>query len=91
MPNLKYALATGAFIAAYSVVDGIGVRLSGNALSYTAWMSTLWGGLMPALYIALRDSRSLLRWRPGLPRWREYERAGWHYLSGLYRRGRFAP
>lgn len=68
MPNLKYALATGAFIAAYSVVDGIGVRLSGNALTYTVWMSALWGGLMPALYIALRDRRSLLRWRPGLPR-----------------------
>ncbi|PWC22749.1 EamA family transporter [Brenneria roseae subsp. roseae] len=68
MSGLQYTLATGAFIAAYSVVDGMGVRLSGNALSYTVWMSALWGVLMPALYIVLRDSKSLLRWRPGLLR-----------------------
>ncbi|ATA21544.1 DMT family transporter [Gibbsiella quercinecans] len=66
MPGLKYTLATGALIASYSIVDGMGVRLSGNALSYTVWMSTLWGVLMPALYIALRDTKSLLCWRPGL-------------------------
>ncbi|AEX54369.1 drug/metabolite transporter (DMT) superfamily permease [Rahnella aquatilis CIP 78.65 = ATCC 33071] len=66
MPGLKYTLATGAFIAAYSVVDGIGVRVSGNSFSYTVWMSMLWGALMPALYIILRDTKSLLRWRPGL-------------------------
>ena len=41
MPGIKQALATGAFIAAYSVADGMGVRLSGNALSYTVWMSML--------------------------------------------------
>ncbi|MBJ7223479.1 MULTISPECIES: DMT family transporter [unclassified Brenneria] len=64
--GLKYPLATGAFIAAYSVVDGMGVRLSGNSFSYTVWMSMLWGALMPALYIALRDTKSLLCWRPGL-------------------------
>ncbi|WP_261117813.1 DMT family transporter [Serratia ficaria] len=65
-PGLQYALATGVFIAAYSVVDGIGVRVSGNALSYTLWMGALWGGLMTALYVALRDSKSLLRRRPGV-------------------------
>lgn len=67
MRDLRYPLATGAFIAAYSVVDGVGVRLAGSALSYTLWMSACWGALMPALYIALRDAKSLLRWRPGLP------------------------
>lgn len=66
MPGIKYALATGVFIAAYSVVDGIGVRLSCHALSYTVWMSALWGVLMPALYITLRDSKSLFCWQPGL-------------------------
>jgi len=66
MPGVKQALATGVFIAAYSVADGMGVRLSGNALSYTVWMSMLWGLLMPVLYIILRDSKSLLRWQPGL-------------------------
>jgi drug/metabolite transporter (DMT)-like permease len=32
------ALATGAVIGAYTVVDGIGVRHSQNTLSYTAWV-----------------------------------------------------
>jgi drug/metabolite transporter (DMT)-like permease len=34
--NLPWALATGVSIAAYTVVDGIGVRASGNWLGYTA-------------------------------------------------------
>lgn len=68
LPGLKYSLATGAFIAAYSVVDGIGVRIAGDAIAYTVWMSALWGALMPALYIALRGAKSLLRWRPGVVR-----------------------
>ena len=33
--NLPAALATGASIAAYTVVDGIGVRASGNWIAYT--------------------------------------------------------
>ncbi|WP_034948032.1 DMT family transporter [Erwinia oleae] len=64
-PNLPYALGTGCFIAAYSVTDGIGVRLSGDALAYTVWMSALWGVLMPAVYISLRGARSLFTLRPG--------------------------
>lgn len=66
MAGLQYTLATGGFIAAYSVVDGMGARASGNALSYTVWISVLWGVLMPVLYVVLRDSKSLLCWRPGL-------------------------
>ena len=38
VPSLPYALGTGGFIAAYSVVDGIGARLSGAPLAYTVWM-----------------------------------------------------
>ena len=34
--NLPWALATGVSIAAYTVVDGLGVRASGNWLGYTA-------------------------------------------------------
>ncbi len=34
--NLPWALATGVSIAAYTVVDGIGVRASGNWAGYTA-------------------------------------------------------
>ncbi len=34
---LGFAVATGVCISAYSLVDGVGVRLSGNTLSYWAW------------------------------------------------------
>ncbi len=60
---LPYALGTSCFIGAYSVVDGLGARLAGDAMSYTAWMCLIWGMLMPPLYIARRDARSL--WRSG--------------------------
>lgn len=66
VPSLPYALGTGGFIAAYSVTDGIGVRLSGAPIAYTVWMCALWGLLMPPTYIALRDARSLFTLRPGL-------------------------
>lgn len=66
MPSLPYALGTGCFIAAYSVTDGIGARLSGAPLAYTVWMCALWGLLMPAVYIGLRGTRSLFSVRPGM-------------------------
>jgi len=66
VPSLPHALGTGCFIAAYSVTDGIGTRLSGAPLAYTVWMCALWGLLMPAVYIGLRDTRSLFSVRPGL-------------------------
>ena len=66
VPSLSYALGTGCFIAAYSVVDGIGARLSGAPLAYTVWMCALWGVLMPLVYIGLRDARSLFCVRPGI-------------------------
>jgi drug/metabolite transporter (DMT)-like permease len=66
VPSLPYALGTGCFIAAYSVVDGIGARLSGAPLAYTVWMCALWGVLMPMVYIGLRDARSLFSVRPGI-------------------------
>jgi drug/metabolite transporter (DMT)-like permease len=65
-PSLPYALGTGFFIAAYSVTDGIGVRLSGAPMAYTVWMCALWGVLMPLTYIGLRGSGSLFTVRPGL-------------------------
>ena len=66
VPSLPYALGTGFFIAAYSVTDGIGARLSGAPLAYTAWMCALWGVLMPLVYMGLRGARSLFAPRPGL-------------------------
>ncbi len=48
------ALTTGATIALYTVIDGIGVRVSGGqSLAYTAWMfMSYW--LMPLLFVAMR-------------------------------------
>ncbi|MCK0126819.1 SMR family transporter [Gelidibacter sp. F2691] len=38
---LLFALGTGVCISGYSLVDGVGVRLSGGTLSYWAWHSVL--------------------------------------------------
>lgn len=59
--SLFYALGTGCFIGAYSVVDGIGVRQSGTPVGYTVWMCLLWGVLMPPVYACVRDWHSLIR------------------------------
>jgi drug/metabolite transporter (DMT)-like permease len=59
--SVPAALGTGCFIGAYSVTDGLGVRLSGSAVGYTVWMCLIWGVGMPLLYVALRDVRSLRR------------------------------
>lgn len=66
LPSLPYALGTGCFIAAYSVTDGLGVRLSAAPLAYTAWMCALWGVMMPMVYALLRGPASLLRRRSGM-------------------------
>jgi drug/metabolite transporter (DMT)-like permease len=56
------ALTTGVTIALYTVIDGIGVRLSGGeALAYTAWMFMFYW-LMPLLFVARRGSAAL--WAP---------------------------
>ena len=49
--NLPAALATGASIAAYTVVDGIGVRASGNWVAYTGGMFAFFLA-MPLWYLA---------------------------------------
>jgi drug/metabolite transporter (DMT)-like permease len=47
------ALATGAIIAAYTVVDGMGVQRSQNTLSYTVWVFASYL-LMPAVMRLLK-------------------------------------
>ncbi len=59
--SVPAALVTGCFIAAYSVTDGIGVRLSGSALGYTLWMCLVWGLTMPLVYLLVRGLRSARR------------------------------
>ncbi len=42
------ALATGLSIAAYTVVDGLGVRASGSPLGYIAWLMAVQSVVIPA-------------------------------------------
>ena len=42
------ALATGLSIAAYTVLDGLGVRASGSSLGYIAWLMMVEGLAIPA-------------------------------------------
>ncbi len=63
------AMLTGVFIAAYTLIDGIGVRRSGDAISYTAWLFALQGPVIPigAFLVRGRGFVSDLRrhWRLG--------------------------
>ncbi|MGV9560615.1 EamA family transporter [Streptomyces sp. NPDC003401] len=52
-PAIGAALATGLTIAAYTVVDGLGVRASGSSLGYIAWLMAVQGTALP-LYVAVR-------------------------------------
>ncbi|MFF4776498.1 EamA family transporter [Microtetraspora fusca] len=57
MPSRKAvtaAVLTGATIAAYTVVDGLGVRESGTALGYAVWMFAVEGVLTLAVMAAVR-------------------------------------
>lgn len=54
---LLFALGTGFCISLYSLVDGLGVRLSGNTLSYWAWGAL--GHLFIAGFIGLRRRHHL--------------------------------
>ncbi len=51
---LPAAFTTGVLIGAYTVVDGIGVRLSGNSLAYSNSMFLLWSITMPPIFYAMR-------------------------------------
>ncbi|WP_428991337.1 EamA family transporter [Methylocapsa aurea] len=59
--DLAYAFGTGCFIGAYSVTDGLGVRLAGDGIAYTAWMCLLWSAMVFLIYLIPRDWRSLKR------------------------------
>ncbi len=55
------AVATGGFIAAYTVIDGVGARISGHSQSYIAWLFTAQGTGMVLLYLAARRRMDLPR------------------------------
>ena len=49
--GVKLALITGCFIAAYSLVDGTGARLSGTAIGFYGWIA-MGNAILMAAYIA---------------------------------------
>lgn len=67
---LAFGLVNAGVIVVYTLVDGLGVRLAGNAWSYVAWMFFL--NALPLLGIALFTRRAALlkaarnNWRGGL-------------------------
>lgn len=68
---IVYALANAAVIASYTFVDAAGARISGNAVSYTLWMSLLPPVLLFGWAVARRGSRPVwthvrLNWARGL-------------------------
>jgi drug/metabolite transporter (DMT)-like permease len=55
---LLYALATALFTASYTLVDGIGARLSGTASGFTLWMF-VGDGILMTIYAWLARGRGL--------------------------------
>lgn len=64
-----FALANAGIIAAYTMVDGIGVRASGSAAAYTLWLFVLTAAGMLASALPRRDALAAYarrHWRTGL-------------------------
>ncbi|MET4158300.1 EamA family transporter [Agromyces sp. PvR057] len=53
-----FAALTGCAIAAYSLIDGIGVRAAGDAFPYMAWLFLLHGALLVATCLLLLRRQS---------------------------------
>lgn len=67
---LLWALATGATIAAYTVIDAKGVRAAPSAISYVVWVFLLLGFGIGAIFALWRGPRFIAaarsEWKPGL-------------------------
>jgi len=72
--GIVYALGTGAIIAAYSVTDGMGGRLSGNTVAYTVWMCLLWGIAALPIYLLRRPDGAI---------WRGFRKTGLAAFGGV--------
>lgn len=68
--TLGYPFATGAAIAAYTVSDGIGVRLAGSTLGFIGWLFVISAIPIAAIALVRRRRAALVflrdHWRPGL-------------------------
>jgi drug/metabolite transporter (DMT)-like permease len=67
---LLWALATGATIAAYTVIDAKGVRAAPSAISYVVWVFLLLGFGIGSIFAVWRGPRFIVaarsEWKPGL-------------------------
>ncbi|GGX26250.1 EamA family transporter [Streptomyces lomondensis] len=61
---IRAALATGLTIAAYTVVDGLGVRASGSSLGYIAWLMAVQGIVIPAYAVWRWRAKTAATLRP---------------------------
>jgi len=66
VPAVVAALGTGVMIAAYTTVDGVGVRALGSVLGYTGWLFMLQGAALPILAYARRGRNLTRQARPYL-------------------------
>jgi drug/metabolite transporter (DMT)-like permease len=68
--TVLYALGTSAFIASYTLVDGIGGRSAPSASSYTVWLFVLDSFTMAVICLAVRGQAAVVAllpaWRIGL-------------------------
>lgn len=85
LPQTLFALGNALVICIYTLVDGIGTRLSGNAFSYVGWMLAF-NAILLIGFAALRRPEALiahtcLRWHLGLAggafTWASYSIALW--------------
>ncbi|MCW2820127.1 MAG: protein of unknown function transrane [Marmoricola sp.] len=53
-PALVAAVLTGVTIAAYTTLDGVGVRSAGSVAAYTGWLFLLQGPTMPVVAVLAR-------------------------------------
>jgi drug/metabolite transporter (DMT)-like permease len=60
---IEAALIVSAFIASYTVIDGLGGRVSGTASGYTLWLLGLEGVIMVVIALIRRGPRAILQLR----------------------------
>jgi drug/metabolite transporter (DMT)-like permease len=68
LPAILAAVATGLVIAAYTVIDGVGVRRSGSLAGYAGWLIFVEGLGVPTYALARRGTALLAQCRPVLRR-----------------------
>jgi drug/metabolite transporter (DMT)-like permease len=66
LPAIGAALLTGVTIAAYTTVDGLGVRRADGALGYAGWLFIAEGAVMPLIALAARREKLWVQARPHL-------------------------